>query len=413
MSEYIFSDAQEKSEYKRLSLLQDSFDEKSRKHLLKAGLSKGMHVLEVGLGLGSIASYMYDVVGNSGYVLGIDLNTHFIKEADYELIEGNIVDLEISQSFDIIHMRYVLIHKVNAKKIIEKLVSLLKPKGRLVIEEPDFSLAKWIDSKDIDGCKNVNLAICKMFELKGLKPYYGSVVHLDLESSGLVLDENISYLHLCSGGDDVANVMRISTNTLKEDYIQTGLCTDLDIDAYIQACSDEESLAVYYATIVTIAIRAELEKKEDSSLVCSEKTRLDGVYEAREKDDILECFEVMKLLRPHIERDSFVSNVMEQIKQGYQLFYLSKNSKLVCLAGIKIGTNLAWGKHLYVNDLVSSSSSLGYGKEMMQYVKSMAGLNNCKEIHLDSGVQRFEAHRFYLREGFKIASHHCSYKIEI
>jgi hypothetical protein len=30
----------------------------------------------------------------------------------------------------------------------------------------------------------------------------------------------------------------------------------------------------------------------------------------------------------------------------------------------------------------------------------------CTTIELDSGVQRFDAHRFYLRERFSITSHH-------
>jgi hypothetical protein len=32
----------------------------------------------------------------------------------------------------------------------------------------------------------------------------------------------------------------------------------------------------------------------------------------------------------------------------------------------------------------------------------------CRQLELDSGVQRFGAHRFYLREGFDISSHHFS-----
>ena len=44
----------------------------------------------------------------------------------------------------------------------------------------------------------------------------------------------------------------------------------------------------------------------------------------------------------------------------------------------------------------------------MDWLKCHARENECEQIHLDSGVQRFPAHRFYLREGFDIASHHFS-----
>ncbi|MEH2265848.1 hypothetical protein [Nostoc sp.] len=38
----------------------------------------------------------------------------------------------------------------------------------------------------------------------------------------------------------------------------------------------------------------------------------------------------------------------------------------------------------------------------MEYAKN----HGCKHLSLDSGVQRFGAHRFYLMERMKITSHH-------
>jgi hypothetical protein len=45
---------------------------------------------------------------------------------------------------------------------------------------------------------------------------------------------------------------------------------------------------------------------------------------------------------------------------------------------------------------------------MLSWLKSHARELGCSQLHLDSGVQRFTAHRFYVREGFKISSHHFS-----
>jgi GNAT superfamily N-acetyltransferase len=70
----------------------------------------------------------------------------------------------------------------------------------------------------------------------------------------------------------------------------------------------------------------------------------------------------------------------------------------------------AWGKHMYVDDLVTAERhrSTGAGARMMDWLKSYARAHGCRQLHLDSGVQRFGAHRFYLREGFNIGSHHFS-----
>ena len=65
---------------------------------------------------------------------------------------------------------------------------------------------------------------------------------------------------------------------------------------------------------------------------------------------------------------------------------------------------------MYIEDLVTDSQrrSSGLGRVMMDWLKCHARQNECEQVHLDSGVQRFPAHRFYLREGFNIASHHFS-----
>jgi hypothetical protein len=45
---------------------------------------------------------------------------------------------------------------------------------------------------------------------------------------------------------------------------------------------------------------------------------------------------------------------------------------------------------------------------MIEWLKAHALDLGCRQLHLDSGVQRFGAHRFYLRAGFNIGGHHFS-----
>ncbi|WP_448213937.1 GNAT family N-acetyltransferase [Colwellia sp. MEBiC06753] len=75
-----------------------------------------------------------------------------------------------------------------------------------------------------------------------------------------------------------------------------------------------------------------------------------------------------------------------------------------------IGEKLAWGKHIYIDDLVTNQQyrSTGVGTLLIDWLKQYAKAQGCQQLHLDSGEQRFAAHRFYLRHGFNIASHHFS-----
>jgi len=123
---------------------------------------------------------------------------------------------------------------------------------------------------------------------------------------------------------------------------------------------------------------------------------------------IEDCYEVMRQLRPHIEREQFVERVRSQVKQGYRMACLRDESQVVAVAGYRFGLNLAWGRYLYVDDLVSDaeSRSTGYGGDLLHWLIEQARAAQCDELHLDSGVQRFDAHRFYLKHRMEIRSHH-------
>jgi ubiquinone/menaquinone biosynthesis C-methylase UbiE/GNAT superfamily N-acetyltransferase len=409
MSQYIFSAQDKKAEYERLCLIQDSFDEKTQKHLLKAGLKEGMDCLEVGVGAGSIILWMKEQLSSDSLVVGVDLDTSHLEDEELQLIQGDILDLDIDKKFDLIHLRYVLIHNNKAKEILTKLYSLLKPNGKLIIEEPDFTLAKWMDTEHRDACKRVNSAICKMYETRGLKAHYGSIMHLGLEEIGFEIEETRSYLHLCSGGEDVAKLMLSSTKALSKEYIDTKLCSEDDIEKYITSCDDPESLAVYYATVAIIASKSERHELELENA----ETKEDGFYFVKTDTEIKECFSLMQVLRSHLKVEDYLCAVKKQMQDGYKMIYLLAEGKIVSLAGYRISSNLAWGKYLYIDDLVSLETrrSMGYGKRLLAEVIELAKQEECKQLHLDSGVQRFEAHRFYLREGFKISSHHFSMEL--
>ncbi len=134
---------------------------------------------------------------------------------------------------------------------------------------------------------------------------------------------------------------------------------------------------------------------------------------AENNSQILRCFPIISQLRPHLEEASFVQQVRYQMKEGYQLVFFQAEDKTVAVAGFRISTCLASGKFLYIDDLVVDklNRSRGYGQKLFQWLIEYARKNNCEHLSLDSGVQRFEAHRFYLMQHMSITSHHFSMKL--
>lgn len=129
--------------------------------------------------------------------------------------------------------------------------------------------------------------------------------------------------------------------------------------------------------------------------------------------DIERCFPVMHELRPHLLHADFVSRIKHQQQQyNYQLAYI-ENDEIITVAGFRISESLAWSKFLYVDDLVTAASerSQGYGDVMFDWLVKYAKSHECEQLHLDSGVQRFAAHRFYLKQRMEISSHHFSMKL--
>ena len=118
--------------------------------------------------------------------------------------------------------------------------------------------------------------------------------------------------------------------------------------------------------------------------------------------------DVLLELRGSFTKEALIAQIKAQQQAGYRVAYLESAGKVLCVAGFVIGTKLAWGKHLYVDDLVTTERhrSAGAGKRMLDWLKAHALAQGCRQLQLDSGVQRFGAHRFYLREGFHISSHH-------
>jgi GNAT superfamily N-acetyltransferase len=136
---------------------------------------------------------------------------------------------------------------------------------------------------------------------------------------------------------------------------------------------------------------------------------------ATSENQIRRCFQVMRELRTHIsDEGEFVERVQRQRKQGYQLAFLECEGEIRCVAGYRLLESLFSGKNLYIDDLVTRDRdrSRGFGGELMDWLVKQACENGCETLELDSGVQRFDAHRFYFSKRMSISSYHFRSKVE-
>ena len=139
------------------------------------------------------------------------------------------------------------------------------------------------------------------------------------------------------------------------------------------------------------------------------------ITEALTEADIRRVYPVMRELRPHIKSEGeFLERVRRQQKQsGWQLIYVEDAGAPVAAASFRISEWLAWGKALYVDDLicVESHRGKGFAEALMAWMEDFARKEGCGEFHLDSGTHRLGAHRFYHRLKLGITSFHFQKKL--
>jgi SAM-dependent methyltransferase len=257
-SGYTFAGVDRARELERLRRIEHIFDPASQRLLDAAGLSRGARCLEVGAGAGSIATWFAERVGEEGEVVAVDLDASFLRASSppprMRIVEADARNARLFAShFDAAHARYVLVHNADWESLVDAVIASLKPGAAIVLEEPDFTVAKACAGKDARAFERVNAAICAMFRDAGKDPALGVRLPSALEARGLRVERTDNNAPLCRGGDPVATMMAMSTTQLGAKYLATGLVDEGDLAGYARFAADPSAWGIYYATIGVLA----------------------------------------------------------------------------------------------------------------------------------------------------------------
>jgi GNAT superfamily N-acetyltransferase len=129
--------------------------------------------------------------------------------------------------------------------------------------------------------------------------------------------------------------------------------------------------------------------------------------------DITRCYPVLRELRPHLSPKTFVQTVRGMQQKGYVLVLAEAHSQVVAVAGYRFSEHLARGPSMYIDDLVTVAAHQrkGLGGRLLAWLVATAKGAGCEQVHLDSGVQRTDAHAFYEKEGMQFSGKHFSLKL--
>ena len=160
---------------------------------LWAGVTPGMRVADFGCGSGNSSSYLFDLVGPGGTVLGVDASESRVEHArtrygvaGIEFVCRDIcLPLGDLGGFDFIWVRFLLeYHRSAAAEIVKNLISLLNPGGVLCLIDLDYNcLTHYPLSPRLETTLNGLMALIERdFDFD---PYVGRKLYAFLYDNGL------------------------------------------------------------------------------------------------------------------------------------------------------------------------------------------------------------------------------------
>jgi ubiquinone/menaquinone biosynthesis C-methylase UbiE len=135
----------------RLRILHNIYGPGARQLLLRAGIQRGMSVVDLGCGVGMTTQLLAELVGPTGEVVGVDYSEAQIEQArallpaeltNVRFVEASALDTGLRrEAFDLVYCRFLLIHLQDPDSALREMHGLLKPEGIIAIEDGDLTSA--------------------------------------------------------------------------------------------------------------------------------------------------------------------------------------------------------------------------------------------------------------------------------
>jgi GNAT superfamily N-acetyltransferase len=114
----------------------------------------------------------------------------------------------------------------------------------------------------------------------------------------------------------------------------------------------------------------------------------------------LEAFPIAQVLWPDLSQVAYVLNLHTMTNQGYRLFGLRHDDRLVSIAGVQEIQLLARGKILWLFDMatVPDQQGSGFGRHLLKLLTEYATANGYTRLLLHTSAERSRTIEFYRSE---------------
>ena len=238
---YIFDEAAT-SEYQRLDLMSKILDPWTQAYISALGVGDGWQCLELGSGNGSIAEWLCGKVGSSGRVTAIDINTVLLELVAAQNLTVEQLDIRTghlpANAYDLVTCR-ALLHQISehAPAVVEQMAAAVKPGGWLLIQEPDFHLAR---TTEPEVWATTWGALIKWGRANGVDWLIGRDLPGMVSKLGLGRPQAKTDVQNIRGGDRGALYFKLFFAEVRDRVIDSGLLDAATLDAASELLDDPD-----------------------------------------------------------------------------------------------------------------------------------------------------------------------------
>ncbi|MBN0044004.1 methyltransferase domain-containing protein [Streptomyces actuosus] len=223
----------------RFGAFADLFDPTTFRHLEGLGVGPGWRCWEVGAGGTSVVSWLAKKVGPTGKVVATDIDTTRLAGVARQPVEVRVHDVGSdeppAESFDLVHARLVLVHVPDRERALAHMVEVLRPGGRLLLEDADPSLQP-LACPDEHGpeqqlANRLRHGFRTLLADSGADLSYGRRLPRLLREAGLQRVEADAYFPLASAA--CVALESAAIRQVRGRLVAAGLATDGDVDRHL------------------------------------------------------------------------------------------------------------------------------------------------------------------------------------
>jgi SAM-dependent methyltransferase len=249
------------SELDRLLFQSSLFREEAARLLDRCGVESGHRAIDIGCGPLGILDLLSHRVGPTGHVVGVDNESRMLELAERTIAERELANVRLAladaartgyapDSFDLAHTRLVLMNVPHSDRILDEMISLVRPGGVVAVEDVDWITRTCVPAHP--SWDRLVSAIAELWRRKGMDVHLGRKLPIMLGQRGLLdvgVNASVKVFH---HGEPYHTLMVGRAEQCREALVGHGLLTEEEFAAdHAALCEhlDRPDTIVVHATM--------------------------------------------------------------------------------------------------------------------------------------------------------------------